>query len=156
MPTDVSAEELPPLAWARAFETGNAKVDDEHRELLIDINKLSRFLNEGRDWSRIVMMSKRLRDKCLAHFRDEQAVLKRSKYRKLAVHQRQHRCIEQQLEDVLACIGGVARPSRAEVEAVFHLRSMLIHHFFRYDIAHKSHLLHVRSKGSRSSPRKTC
>ena len=49
---------------------------------------------------------------------DERSVLQSSKYGKLAAHERQHRYIEQQLDDVLACIGGVTRPSRAEVEAV--------------------------------------
>jgi hemerythrin-like metal-binding protein len=155
MPADAPAEELPALVWASAFEIGNAKVDGEHRELLVDINNLSRFLAEGREWSQVVTLGKQLRDKCFAHFRDEQAVLKRSRYAKLAAHEREHRNIERQLDDVIACVGGATRPSRAEVEAVLYLRSMLIHHFFRYDIAYKSHVLHARSKGSRSRSRKT-
>jgi hemerythrin len=155
MPGDAPAEGPPPLAWVSAFETGNAKLDGEHRELLVDINKLSRSLAEGREWSQIVSITKQLRDKCFAHFRDEEAVLNRSKYGKLAAHGRQHRDIERQLDDVLACIGGVARPSRAEVEVVLYFRSMLVHHFFRYDIAYKSHLLHTQSRSSRSTPRKT-
>jgi hemerythrin len=155
VPARAPVEDLPALVWANAFDTGDVKIDGEHRELLVDINELSRCLVEGRKWSQIVGISKHLRDKCFAHFRDERAVLQGSKYGKLAAHERQHRYIEQQLDDVLACIGGVARPSRAEIEAVLFLRSMLIHHFFRYDLAYKSHLQRVRSKGSRPRSHKT-
>ena len=150
MAADTPAAKLPPLVWASAFESGDAKVDREHRELLADINNLSRCLAEGKDWPGIVAMSRKLRDKCFAHFRDEQTVLERSKYRRLAAHAREHRHIEKQLDDVLACIGGTARPYRAEVEAVLYLRSLLVHHFFRFDIAYKAHLLGASSKGSRS------
>jgi hemerythrin len=155
MPGDVSTVARPALVWVSAFETGNAKVDREHRGLLIELNNLSNGLAEGRKWPQIVRMSRRLRDKCFAHFRDERAVLGRSKYAKLAAHQRQHRYIEQELDDIIACIDGVARPSCAEIEAVLYLRSMLIHHFFRYDIAFKSHLLHARRKHPSSRLRKT-
>src|SRR5262249_19674834 len=77
------------------------------------------------------------------------AVLERVKYGKLADHEREHRRIEKELNKVLATIG-VAQPSRAEVEAVLYLRSLLVHHFFRFDIAYKAHLLGAPGQGSRS------
>jgi hemerythrin len=113
------------------------------------------MLAEGRKWSQIVARSKRLRDKCFAHFLDEEAILERSKYKKLVAHAGDHRSIEKQLDDILASISRVARPSRAQVEALRYFRSMLVHHFFRYDIAYKAHLMRTRSKGSRSRPSKT-
>jgi len=155
MPQDMPVEELPALVWLGVFETGNAKVDGEHQELLGDMNDLSRCLTEGREWSRIVGASKQLRDKCVAHFRNEREVLRESRYRKLAAHEKQHRYIEQQIDDVIACIDAVARPLRAEVEAILYLRSMLIHHFFRYDLAFKSHLLQAHTKTSTSRLRGT-
>jgi hemerythrin len=114
MPQHMRVEELPALVWLGAFETGNAKIDGEHRELLADMNDLSTCLTEGREWWRIVGASKQLRDKCVAHFRNERKVLKESGYRNLAAHEKQHRYVEQQLDDVIACIDAVARPSRAE------------------------------------------
>src|SRR5262245_47678034 len=120
MPQDMPVEELPALVWLGVFETGNAKVDGEHQELLADMNDLSRCLTEGREWSRMGA-SKQLRDKCVAHFRNEREVLRESRYRKLAAHEKQHRYIEQQIDDVIACIDAVARPLRAEVEAILYL-----------------------------------
>jgi len=146
---DLTGGELPPLVWLSVFETGDATVDREHHELLDDINTLSRCLAEGKDWQLVVSLSKQLRDEAFAHFRDERAVLERVKYGKLADHEREHRRIEKELNKVLATIG-VAQPSRAEVEAVLYLRSLLVHHFFRFDIAYKAHLLGAPGKGSRS------
>jgi hemerythrin-like metal-binding protein len=142
--------ELPPLVWLSVFETGNATVDREHHQLLDDINNLSRCLAEGKDWKLVVSLSKQLCDESFAHFRDERAVLEQSKYGKLAAHLREHRHIEKELNKALATIDGVTRPSRAEVEAVLYLRSLLVHHFFRFDIAYKAHLLGASSKGSQS------
>ncbi len=138
MPEAAAAEELPPLVWLSVFDTGNTKLDGEHRQLLADINDLTRLLCENREWSEVVALSRQLRDECFAHFIDEEAVLVRSKYRKLGAHAREHRYIEKQLDDVLICISGVAQPCRAEIEAVLYLRSTLVHHFFRYDIAYKA------------------
>jgi len=78
MPAHTSDEDIPALVWVTAFDTGDAKVDREHRELLVDINELSRYLAEGRNWSQIVRISKLLRDKCFAHFRDERAAKTRN------------------------------------------------------------------------------
>jgi hemerythrin-like metal-binding protein len=153
MSVDSPGGELLPLVWLSAFETGDATVDREHRELLDDINSLSRCLAEGKDWQLVVTISKQLRDECLAHFRNERAVLERSKFPKLAAHEKEHRYIEKQLDDIIASLDGVIRPSRGEVEAVLYLRSLLLHHFFRFDIAYKAHLLGAPSTGSR--PRST-
>jgi hemerythrin-like metal-binding protein len=147
---DLTGGQLPPLVWLSVFETGDATVDREHHELLDDVNNLSRSLAEGKDWQLVVSLSKQLCDEAFAHFRDERAVLERVKYGKLAAHEREHRHIEKELKKILATIDGVARPSRAEVEAVFYLRSLLVHHFFRFDIAYKAHLSGAPSKGSRS------
>jgi hemerythrin len=154
MPVDTPAAELAELVWASAFETGDAKVDGQHRELAVDLNNLSHCLTEGKGWPHIVTMTKQLRDKCFAHFRDEETLLARSRFEKLAAHERDHRYIEKQLDDVLACIGSATRPSPAHIEAVLYLRSMLIHHFFRFDIAYKAHLLRPRRKGSQLKRRK--
>ena len=68
MPAHVRADDLSALVWATAFDTGEAKVDCEQHERLVDINELSRCQAEGRKWSQIVGISKLPRDKCFAHF----------------------------------------------------------------------------------------
>jgi len=124
MPAHVRADDLSALVWATAFDTGDAKVDCEQHELLVDINELSRCQADA-SGRRLSGSANCCATSASRIFRDERSVLQSSKYGKLAAHERQQRYIEQQLDDVLACIGGVTRPSRAEVEAVLFLRSML-------------------------------
>ncbi len=136
---------LSPLVWVSAFETGDPEIDKEHQELLLDLNDLSELLVQGQEWLLVVGKSQRLRDRCFDHFQGEEVVLEGAAYEGLECHKIEHRVIEQQLDGILSFIANVAIPSRAAIEAVLLLRSILVNHFFRYDIPYKTHLL--RSRG---------
>src|SRR5438067_11671182 len=104
MTPDEPAAKLSPLVWLSAFETGDPAIDDEHRELVLDINELSVLVTNGREWSEIIAKGKELRDKCIAHFRDEQRVFEKTRYEKRAAHAREHQHVQQQLDRILADI----------------------------------------------------
>jgi len=147
MTADWAGLKFSPLVWASAFETGDPEIDEEHQELLRDLNDLSELLALGQEWSLVVDKSQRLRDKCFEHFQDEEVVLEEAAYEGLECHKIEHRVIEQQLDGILSFIASVALPSRAATEAVLLLRSILVNHFFRYDISYKKHL--SRSRGQK-------
>jgi hemerythrin len=146
MTAEAAAKKMPPLAWASAFETGDARIDEEHRSLLVDINDLSELLTRGQEWSLVIDKSRQLRDECFNHFDDEERVLEIAKFERLAPHKAEHRFIEQQLDKILTFMKNVTTPSQAETEAALLLRSTLVNHFFCYDIAYKTHLLRLRSQ----------
>jgi hemerythrin len=152
MPVDSAVAELSPLVWVSAFETGEPAIDDEHRALLMDINDLSELLTQEQGWPLIVDKSRKLRNSCFSHFDDEEVVLERAKYKRLRSHKTEHRLIRRQLGDILSFIESVAVPSRAQTEAVLLLRSILVNHFFRFDIGYKTHLLRLGGHGA-SRPR---
>jgi hemerythrin-like metal-binding protein len=131
---------LSPLVWASAFETADPDIDSEHRQLLVDINRLSQLLAEGAAWMLVVRRTQKLRDRCLVHFAHEEEVLEGAKYDMLALHKKEHGIVKQQLDDILAHLAATEVPSRAELEAVLLLRSILVNHFFRYDISYRAHL----------------
>jgi hypothetical protein len=155
MPAHVRADDLSALVWATAFDTGDAKVDCEQHELLVDINELSRCQAEGRKWSQIVGISKLLRDKCFAHFsrrtvRPPKLEIRQARrprataslYRATArrcsrLHRRRH--------------AALARRGRSGAFSSLDA----IHHFFRYDLAYKPHPQRVRNRGSRPRSRET-
>ena len=137
---------LSPLVWASAFDTADPDIDSEHRQLLVDINRLSQLLAEGAAWVLVVRRSQKLLDRCLVHFAHEEEVLEGAKYDKLALHKKEHGIVKQQLEDILAHLAETEVPSRVELEAVLLLRSILVNHFFRYDITYKAHLVQQRTK----------
>lgn len=139
---------LPPLAWASAFETGSANVDEGHRELLADINEMSELVADGHDWQRIVAKSAELCDKCFEHFCDEQAALDSTKFDERATHKREHRRVERELKRILARIRSATHPSHADIQDVLLLRSTLVDHFFRFDLSFKARLAE-RAGGAR-------
>jgi hemerythrin len=149
MSTDWPIAKLSPLVWVSAFETGDSTTDEEHRELLVDINELSDLLTRRQSWSLIVAQSRRLRDRCLDHFQDEEGVLERAMYDRLLSHKTEHRLIERQLDSIVAFIADSQAPSRAETEAVLLLRAILVNHFFRHDIAYKAYLSRPRGRKRR-------
>jgi hemerythrin-like metal-binding protein len=146
MSSDSAIAKLPPLSWATAFATGDRKIDGEHRELLVAINDLCDLLAQGQGWSLIAEKSRRLRDRCHDHFLDEESVLEKAMYKKLEFHKKEHCLVAQQLDNVIMVITDSRIPSRTRIEAVLLLRSILVHHFFVYDLAYKAHLLKPRDR----------
>jgi hemerythrin-like metal-binding protein len=116
MSSDAPIAKLSPLVWVSAFETGDSNTDEEHQELLVDLNELSDLLTQRQSWSVVVAQSRRLRDRCFDHFLDEERVLERAMYDRLPSHKTEHRLLEQQLDSIVTFIapsrdrGGSAAP----------------------------------------------
>lgn len=146
MTGDTAVTTLQPLVWLAEFDTGYPVLDDDHRQLLIDINALSDLLLRNATWLQILDKSRQLRDECFEHFDKEEDLLEEVSYEKLAAHRKEHLIVRRQLDDILAQLGKVAVPSPVEREAVLLLRAILVNHFFRYDILYKAHLLRQRGK----------
>lgn len=146
MRSDAAVTTLSPLVWLAEFETGSPGIDDGHRQLLLDLNALSELLVQGAAWLQVLDKSRQLRDKCFEHFDEEEEVLENASYDKLAAHKKEHLIVKRQLDDILGQLGKVAAPTLVEFKAVLTLRSILVNHFFRYDIVYKAHLLRKRGK----------
>lgn len=146
MTSDAAVSRLSPLVWLAEFETGQSDIDDAHRQLLVDINTLSELLARRTAWPQILGKSRQLRDKCFEHFDEEETVLENASYAKLGAHKKEHMIIKRQLDNILAQASEATLPAQAEFEAILLLRSILVNHFFRYDILYKAHLLRQRSK----------
>ena len=144
MTSDAADSRFTPLVWLSEFETGHPDIDDAHRQLLADINALSHLLARRPEWSQVLGKSRQLRDRCFKHFEEEEEVLENTSYDKLATHRKEHLMVKRQLDEILVQISKAKIPSRVEVEAVQLLRSILVNHFFRYDILYKVHLLQQR------------
>jgi hemerythrin len=135
---------LSPLVWLPSFATGEERLDRQHRKLMTDINELTELLFEDRPWSSVVAKSQELREDSIEHFKAEEEILKKTAYPQLSQHRALHRQLEQQLDEIIRQLVLVHRASRGDIEAALYLRSMLIDHFFRRDIAYKSHVVKAR------------
>jgi hemerythrin-like metal-binding protein len=146
MSREKSVRPLSPLMWLPTFAIGEEDIDRQHSELMVQINELTDLLFDGCSWSSIVAKSEELREESIEHFKMEEELLKKAKYALFNRHQADHRHLVAQLDDIVEHLTGLRRASRAGIEAALYLRSMLVDHFFRKDIAYKSHVLASRGK----------
>lgn len=146
MSGDNDPRKLVPLVWVPIFEFGVPDIDDEHRALLVDINELTRLLANEPSWPDVAKICRKLYDECVSHFRDEHALLQQTRFGHIAAHLEEHRRTELLLSILIEAIESVTEPSRQHVEMALFVRSMLVDHFFRYDIGYKSHVMNARGR----------
>lgn len=80
------------IAWDPSLETGDALVDEQHREMHDLLNEL---VSSGDSPSRIMSVLERLMDHALLHFADEEDLMRREAYpaELSAEHIAQHRAL---------------------------------------------------------------
>src|SRR5215472_4578648 len=142
---------LSPLGWLPAFGVGEERLDREHRKIMRDINELTDLIFEGPSWPSVVAKCQTLAKDTIDHFTTEEEVLEKTGYPQFGPHRSIHRQLRRQLDDVVGHLLRVRHASRTDIEAVLHLRSMLLDHFFRKDFAYKSHVSNVIRSSSRTT-----
>ncbi|MCK9988030.1 MAG: hypothetical protein AzoDbin1_04502 [Azoarcus sp.] len=78
------------LVWHAAFQSGDAELDSEHRELFDEINALWALVVAERPVEEIRATIDALHRKMVRHFRDEERLLQRVGYPDLAAHVQMH------------------------------------------------------------------
>lgn len=134
------------LAWMESLEIGVPEIDRDHKNLIEDANAITRALVEGRDRNVIVDRIARMRRDCSAHFRREEAILRRDRFTGLEAHVAEHRRIECEIDDISDMLLTMDGPEQLMQELVLSFRTILIDHLLRYDLRYKSHLLDRRGR----------
>lgn len=75
------------MNWDASLKLGVDAMDEEHRELLVLMNKIHDGYQAGENVNDLVA---RLGAACVRHFRDEEAFMRSIAYKELATHQRVH------------------------------------------------------------------
>jgi hemerythrin-like metal-binding protein len=132
-------DDLPPLNWLAALETGVAEIDADHRKLIDDANLVLAALKRG---GPILELAQAMRADCRDHFRREERVLGRHEFPELARHAEEHRRLERELDDLVARIAEAGADAEARRDPALRLRWLLLDHFLHYDLGYKSHVLH--------------
>jgi len=138
---------IPGLRWSDAFAIGIAEIDRDHRELIHDAETLIKLFQARNPWAEIRKQAERMAERCIEHFRREEAILEKDGFPARQQHALEHRRIESEIADILKSVREAADPPAADVvEAVMFFRSMLVDHLLRYDLRYKSHLLYMRGR----------
>lgn len=93
------------LEWRDEFLVGHKDIDDQHRELLANINKLAAAI-AGRDTSGIDGMLGFIGDYVHFHFENEEGIMRDCAYPLMADHVREHQELVRQFVRLQAAIKG--------------------------------------------------
>lgn len=88
-------------AWTPDLNTGNLKIDAQHRELIDAINKLLDACSTGRGRAEIGSTLNFLNDYIVRHFSDEEALQIQSKYPDYANHKQYHEGFKKSVREIL-------------------------------------------------------
>jgi hemerythrin len=129
---------MQPIKWRKSFETGNAVIDGQHRELVACLGEIMAFTGSGKG-GKAYAACQNLRRLFDAHFTDEESIICKVEFSRLAVHLASHGELREHLNTLFstcleACRGNCAGPCMPD------LASVMIHHFLDGDLDFKSFL----------------
>ena len=116
----------------KALETGNATIDQEHRELIRAVNKLLDACNEGKGRASMNETIQFLNQYVNQHFSHEERLQKQSGYPGMPAHRIFHEKYKQTLKEITSQIA-VSGPTIAELGKLNKHISVLITHITTED-----------------------
>lgn len=111
------------LVWRRAYLSGSAEIDTQHRELYDAANGLLRLGAVGRSNPEIVAAIEDFLAKTRKHFRDEERIIAAAGFSETEEHVRIHAELNSRAEDLLS----LYRVGRVDAATIFHF---VIHELF--------------------------
>ena len=76
--------------WDPSLETGNEKIDSQHRQLIVSINSMMEAHQQGKGKEELEKALDFLTGYTILHFSDEEKLMMDSKYPEFANHKRYH------------------------------------------------------------------
>ncbi len=124
--------------WKKSFETGNAVIDAQHRELVDSLNKISALIGEGKGtqaFAECLTFRKLTRN----HFDEEEEILRGAEFPRLKSHLVAHKKSLEQFEEIFSGCGNICKesdpcPCRED------LSFLTLDHIVRNDLDFKSYL----------------
>jgi hemerythrin-like metal-binding protein len=135
-----------PLAWMDVLETGVEDLDADHRALIDQCNTLTGLMETGAAWPEVVVGARNLAQRCVEHFRGEEALLDRTEFPRRELHKAQHRELERRFDDLVGFLETGDGSSAPHRKAARSMRATLVDILFRHDLDYKSHLQQVAGR----------
>ncbi|ARJ66858.1 hypothetical protein WV31_14840 [Magnetospirillum sp. ME-1] len=120
------------LRWDAALETGQASVDQHHRDLYDLVNKAYRAMMSGDGQVAAADLLAELDRSMHAHFDDEEGLMKRHAYPEADAHARSHRAFFQRIDQLRAAIA--SGNASAGAELFDYVATWLVQHIRKEDL----------------------
>lgn len=106
------------ILFDKSLETGNSLIDDQHRELIDRVNKLSESCDTSTEKNVAVQTLDFLMDYTEFHFRAEEKLQEESGYPQLQAHKAQYAQFEKAVDELRQMLEEEEGPTDAFVAAV--------------------------------------
>jgi len=126
------------MTWKKDFETGNAKIDGQHRGLVELINRLSDTLDAGSGRDALGAVLAELISYTAVHFKDEESIFRASDYPEAEAHVAKHADLVTQVQKLKADFDSGAGVLSAATLAF--LKDWLNGHILGTDLGYKKYL----------------
>lgn len=134
------------VRWMDIFETGITELDDCHRSLVRDCNRLLDLVASKARWQLVVTETEKLVADCIAHFRVEESIMERTGFPRMEGHRAAHREIEEKFLGLAADARGLDGTLPAHGALVSSLGLELIELMIRHDLDYRSHFLYAQGQ----------
>jgi len=121
------------IQWHEGLSLGVKTIDDDHKELLLIINRLSEALRDDNAQEIIDKTFDDLEKYIIEHFHKEEALLKRCNYEDIQEHITQHREFSKKIPELKAKLADVKNSASAQ-EVSYFLTDWLFNHIIEEDI----------------------
>jgi hemerythrin-like metal-binding protein len=125
---------MEPIQWKDEYSVGVAELDEQHKGLVVLINRLT---EEGHRPERIKSALDALDRYAKEHFRAEEALMRSCHYEDLDEHQKQHEAFEEWLQALKMVYSFSTTPDFFADTVNTFLRHWLINHILKTDMAYK-------------------
>lgn len=127
------------IVWKDAMSVGNDALDDDHIVVASLINHIDDAKQSGTDEHAVGRILRVLVDHAFSHFAREEALLEQRGYPRLTEHKREHRLVEEQLQELCEAYARTADPELSH-EIMQILYFWLVEHIMKVDMHYKSFL----------------
>jgi len=134
------------LQWVESFETGDPRIDQIHRQLIMDCNILLAMISSGSAWPTVIARARRVVEDCIAHFRLEETILAQSQFSRLAEHKVEHARLEDEMRAALVRMETRNEGFTDRFEHARWLGGLLVNAIVRNDLDFRSHLLNEQGR----------
>ncbi len=139
------------VLWNPAWETGIDSIDEQHRQMLAQIEGLLVAIHDHHPGERLPGLLAFLADYVETHFSNEENQMRGSNYPGLEGHRAIHDHMRAQVEHLLE--GYRQKPEVMTEEVVDFLTDWLIGHINDHDLPMARHLLRFEAKASADAPK---
>lgn len=121
------------IAFNSKFETGNAKVDAQHKKLFDLVGVFFTQVGTGNSKNRAIETLKEICEYAKSHFRDEEALMREANYPQIAQHIALHNELNAQAANLLQQYNAGTLVLSADLARF--LNDWLINHILQHDLA---------------------